>query len=89
NTILNSVGKGFLDVILYLIDILIYLFGEIAGVSVFLGSYLISIILLGILSVRYFRKKKFLTSLFFLMVPLLMLAFIIAIIYNTMHKGGF
>ncbi|MFH0733183.1 MAG: hypothetical protein V1773_02170 [bacterium] len=89
NKILFAVVGGIIDSILYLFDKLADLIGDIAAVIVFLGSYLISVILLGILSVRYFRKKKYLTSLFFLMIPLLMLGSIITLIYNLINKSGF
>ncbi|MFH1040870.1 MAG: hypothetical protein V1773_06690 [bacterium] len=85
-TIFETVGFWITDFIIYLFEKLATLIGGFAAYYVLLGLFFISMLLLGVLSVRYFRKKKYRTSTCFFIILFLMLSYIITFILNIANK---
>lgn len=88
-TLLWTVFNWSTSFIYFFIDLIdkIFFADEGNGVFIFYGLYLITLISMGVLTVRFSLKKKLRTSNYFLIIFLLMLGYLIMLLGQIGNKG--
>jgi len=88
-TLFHTVVKWVTDVLLLCIAELSKLpfLGEKGAIILVYGTFLLTLVSCIVLCVMFFLKKKYRISIYFLIVVLLMVAYLIALAYNIGHKA--
>jgi len=88
--LLRVIVKWVTDIILLIITELskLPLLGEKGAIILVYGSSLLALISFAVLCVLFFLKKKYKTSIYFLIVVMLMVSYLATLAYNIGHKAN-